>query len=462
MNPIHFIGIEGTGMSAAAHILLESNIQISGSDLHPGEKSRQFIQHGALIQQGHRAENIPANTELVVISAAIQEQNPELQEARRRNLPVIKYAQFLGKLMENKQGITVAGTHGKSTVSGMLASLLYQAELDPSFIVGAILKEFHTNSRKGQSNYFIAEACEYDHSFLNLHPYIGIITNIEPDHLDYYKTFANIIQAFHDYATLIPKQGKLIIEAKAKTYLPNNYPCSIETYSLYTKADWQVKNIQQLENHNQFTVFYKEREIGTFRIQLLGLHNIENTLPVIATGHSLNIPIATMQRAIFNYQGIERRFDILSEKPITIIDDYAHHPTEIQATLQAWQELGSFHKKYCIFQPHQASRTALFLKELATSFSHVDEIIISDIFFARDSAQDKEKIHAKTLVEEIRKNGQNAHYIGSMDAIIQYLQDNLVENDSILTMGAGTICYVAQSIATIEENKKACLKLKIG
>ena len=273
---VHFIGIEGTGMSAAARVLLESNIKISGSDLHPGVNSEEFKNKQMLIHEGHSANNISEDVNLVVISAAIPESNPELQEARRRNIPVMKYARLLGSLMEEKKGITVAGTHGKSTTSSMIATMLSEADFDPSFIIGAILKKFHTNSHKGNSPYFVVEACEYDRSFLNLHPYIGIITNIEPDHLDYYGTFENVVSAFRDYAELIPSDGCLIISEKARKYLPTEMKYTVETYGFNSNSTWQAIETKQVQNHYVFTVLHNGEEMGTFQIPLHGKHNIEN------------------------------------------------------------------------------------------------------------------------------------------------------------------------------------------
>lgn len=457
IKKVHFVGIEGTGMSAAARILAESNIRVTGSDLNPGANCKALQDKRVYISKGHYAYNISKDIDLVVISAAIPESNPEVQEARCKNIPVIKYSNLLGSLMEDKKGITIAGTHGKSTTSSMIATMLYEAGVSPSFIIGAVLKNFRSNSYKGTGNYFVAEACEYDRSFLNLHPYIGIITNIEPEHLDYYGTFENVVAAFCDYAKLIPSDGCLIISEKARKYLPSKMQCSVETYGLNEEAEWQAINIKRIKvnynysisNNYSFTVLHNGQEIGDFQVPLYGMHNIENALAAIITGYRLGLKKEKIENGLKKFKGIERRFDNLTPNSLaTIISDYAHHPTEIRATIKAWAELGNFKPKYLIFQPHQASRTLLLFDEIIDALceADADEFIICDIFFARDSAEDKAKIHAKDLVEALKKKGKNALYLGDFYKILDYLRRKIKYNTSVLVMGAGNVIEVAEKL----------------
>ena len=377
----HFIGIEGNGMSAIARILLSAGVSISGSDLNPGILSQALLQQGAVISRGHRSTNLSVDVDMVVASAAIPSTNPEMQEARRRKLPIVSYAELLGRLMKEKMGIAIAGTHGKSTTSGLFAYLLQQADVDPSFVVGAKVRQLGGNAYHGSGNYFVAEACEYNRSFLQLAPHHAIITNIEADHLDYYRDLQDIISAFRAFAAQIPHHGKLVVEYQAAQYLGSDgLDCSLQTYGIERPANWQAHNIKRDKTCYRFDVSHDGRWIGQFATALPGLHNIANSLAAIALALEIGIDCQVVQRAIESYRGVARRFEIMASAPVTVIDDYAHHPTEIKAALQALRSCMAVNTVWAVFQPHQASRTYQLLDDFAGAFSLADNIIITDIF----------------------------------------------------------------------------------
>ncbi len=447
----HFIGIEGIGMSAAASLLMTSGIFITGSDLNPAKNSSDLIKRGAVIFPGHSQENISDCTNLVVISAAIKEENPELQQARKLNLPVWKYSDILGYLISQKRGISVAGTHGKSTTSGMVSYLLNKAGFDPSFVVGAIVRQFDSNSHSGKGDFFVAEACEYDRSFLKLFSEIAIITNIEADHLDYYKDLEEIRSSFHDFCQLLPCHGLLVVEESAYPYVASDLLCQIQTYSIYKKADWQAWDIHRMDGKYHFRVTFQGEDRGNFEISLPGKHNVSNALAAIAVGYHLGIPYEILRNGIAKYQGVKRRFEVLSQEPVTIIDDYAHHPTEIKAALSALKDYKNFSKIWAVFQPHQASRTLHLLEEFAQAFSLADEVLVADIYYARDSMEIRQKIHSEVLVEKICQKGQKARYIGgSLEKIEEFLKKNLQPGDAVITLGAGSICQVSQELSSVD------------
>lgn len=459
---IHLVGCEGVGMSALAHILLRRGIQITGSDLNPGNYSHHLEQQGAGIFHGHRAENITADVELVVISAAIPESNPEVQEARRRHLPVLKYAEMLGKISSTKKTIAVAGTHGKSTTSGMVAYLLHQANLDPTFVIGAKVRQLGGNAGVGNGPYFAVEACEYDRSFLNLWPEIAIITNIEPDHLDYYKDIQEIAGAFDDFASKIPAYGLVVIEQSAAQYMSEKVKAPIQTYSIHQPAEWNISPLQDNGTTYQFHVLHHGCDIGEFEIVLPGAHNVSNALAVIAVGYHLGISVPVMQEAIKKYTGVHRRFEVLCTSPITLIDDYAHHPSKIKALLSGVVDRCRYSKLWCIWQPHQASRSWHLFNEFCNSFNVADEVIVTDIFYARDSLEYRQKVTAAQLAEGIRKQGKSARHLATFSEVQKFLEQNWQEGDAVITIGAGTITQLSQQLADVINNLEYAKNLAVA
>jgi len=460
----HFIGAGGIGMSGLAKLLMKHRATVTGSDQTVSDVVEGLCRLGARIKTGHSADNLPADTDAVVISAAVTEDNPELKLARQRKLKIYKYAEMLGLLCNCYEPIAVAGTHGKSTTAGWLVYLLKQADLDPSFIIGAEITKLHTSSgvgdgsavRRGQVHYFVAEACEYDRSFLNLKPKIGCILNIEADHLDYYKDEAEIIEAFGQFARGIKPDGVLIANGQdsnvAKVIrqcrqawpspLPTDLRC--ETFGLDENCNFYAKNIALNDGLYSFDVYHNGELLGPARIALPGSHNVLNALAVIAMATGAGLPGPKVLELLPGFTGVDRRLMLKDQiGKITILDDYAHHPTEIRASLAAIRQRYQPRRIWCVFQPHQYSRTRFLLDDFAQSFKFADITIVPEIYFVRDSESAKKQINSHVLVERIRANGAQAMFIDDFGRICDYLKNNVAAGELVVTMGAGDIWKVA-------------------
>jgi UDP-N-acetylmuramate--alanine ligase len=358
----HFIGAGGIGMSGLAALLVKHKAIVSGSDMTDAVVIQRLRESGADIKIGHKEHNLDPAADAVVISAAIREENPELKLARRLNIKVYKYAEALGKVFNFYSGIAISGTHGKSTSSAWLAHVLKLAKLDPTFIVGADIPQLEGNSGIGNGKWFVAEACEYDRSFLNLKPLIGCILNIEPDHLDYYKDEAEIVEAFCDFARGIKPAGTLVANgedknvAKVIAALAPGIQC--ETFGFTSKCNWHAENIDPGDGLFSFDVWHNDKNIGRVKINIPGRHNVANALAVMAAASNAGIEPQKVLQLLPNFTGVDRRLMLKAKlKGITILDDYAHHPTEIRASLKAIKDYYQPKKFFVIFQPHQFSRT---------------------------------------------------------------------------------------------------------
>jgi len=444
----HFIGAGGIGMSGLAKLLIKHRATVTGSDQTASGVVEGLCRLGVDVRIGHSADNLPADTDAVVISAAITENNPELKLAREKKLKIYKYAEMLGILCSCYEPITVAGTHGKSTTAGWLVYLLKQAGLDPSFIIGAEITKLHTSSGVGEGKYFVAEACEYDRSFLNLKPKIACILNIEADHLDYYKNEAEIIEAFEQFARGITPDGVLIANgqdqnvAKVIRQLPADLCC--ETFGFDENCDFYAKNLVLNDGLYSFDVYHNGELLGPARIALPGSHNVLNALAVVAMATSAGLSAQRILELLPGFTGVDRRLMLKDQiGKITILDDYAHHPTEIRASLSAIRQRYQPRRIWCVFQPHQYSRTRFLLDDFAQSFKFADITIVPEIYFVRDSQVAKKEINAQMLVERIRANGTQALFIDGFGAICDYLKRNVTSGDLVVTMGAGDIWKVA-------------------
>ncbi len=444
----HFIGAGGVGMSGLAKLLIKHKAIVTGSDQTASGAVEGLCQLGARIKTGHSADNLPADTDAVVISAAIEEDNTELKLARRRRLKIYKYAEMLGVLCNCYEPIAIAGTHGKSTTAGWLVYLLKQAGLDPSFIIGAEITKLHTSSGVGEGSYFVAEACEYDRSFLNLKPKIACILNIEADHLDYYKDEAEIIGAFEQFASGIKPGGVLIANgqdanvAKVVQQLPAGVRCG--TFGLNENCNFYARNLVQNDGLYSFEVYHNGKLLGPAKINLPGRHNVLNALAVVAAATYTALPAQKILELLPYFNGVDRRLMLKDQiGRITILDDYAHHPTEIRASLAAIRQRYQPRRIWCVFQPHQYSRTRFLLDDFAQSFKFADITIVPEIYFVRDSESAKEQINSQVLVERIRANGAQAMFIDDFGRICDYLKSNVAAGELVVTMGAGDIWKVA-------------------
>ncbi len=435
-------------MSGLAKLLIKNKAIVTGSDQTASGVTDRLCQLRADIKIGHNENNLSAETDAVVISAAIKKDNPELKLARKRGYKIKKYAQMLGILCNCYDGIAVAGTHGKSTTSGWLTYCLKQAGLEPNFIIGAEITQLGSSSGVGDGKYFVAEACEYDRSFLNLKPKIAAILNIEADHLDYYKNEEEIVDAFGEFALGVKPGGVLIANgtdlnvAKVIGKLPADLHC--ETFGLDKTCNFSAQNIQLKNGLYTFDVYHNDELLGTTKIALPGRHNILNALTVVAMAVNVGLSPQQILQLLPNFTGIDRRL-MLKEKigEITVFDDYAHHPTEIRASLEAIRQRYQPRRIWCVFQPHQYSRTRFLLDDFAESFKLANVTIVPEIYFVRDSQAAKKEINSQILVERMQANGTEAVFIDSFDRICDYLKDNITAGDLVVTMGAGDIWKVA-------------------
>jgi len=462
----HFIGAGGIGMSGLAALLVRHKALVAGSDQTGGAVIARLRSAGADIKIGHKEHNLDPATEAVVISAAITEDNPELKLARQRGIKVYKYAEMLGRLFNCYNGIAIAGTHGKSTTSGWLAYLLKLAMLDPTFIVGADIPQLSGNSGIGESKWFVAEACEYDRSFLNLKPQIGCILNIEADHLDYYKDEAEIIEAFRDFASGVKSGGVLIANgedanvAKVINRLPENLRC--ETFGFGRDCNYHPDNIEEDNGLYEFDIYHirpggqDEKLLGRTKTSIPGRHNIANALAVTASAVSAGVEAGEALRLLPGFTGVDRRLMLKAQvNGVTILDDYAHHPTEIKASLKAIRQHYQPNRLWCIFQPHQYSRTRFLLDDFAESFKLADITIMPEIYFVRDSQQSRKEVNSQVLVDRIRARGSEAMFIDGFEAICDYLTKQVHSGDVVVTMGAGDIWKVADGyIQGLRENSR--------
>ncbi len=446
---VHLIGIGGSGMRALAQMLLDSKALVSGSDQYARGTIEKLAQAGAKIATGQRDENLPERCDLVVYSAAIHEQNPELLAAQKAGCEVLKYSQMLGRLMAQRVGVAVAGTHGKSTTTAMVAYVLRQAGVDPSFIVGATVDQLGGPSGVGNGPLFLAEACEYDRSFLNLHPQIAAVLNIEEDHLDCYENLTAIVEAFKAFVCQIQPEGLLVLngEDRHTEVLRQAAVCQVETFSLANGADWSADNVTSQHGRYAMDVRYGGRLFCRLNVPLAGRHNAANALAAVALLYHAGLEGAHIAELLAGFTGTHRRMMHKAQNcGIIVLDDYAHHPTEIQVTLRAIREAYQPQRIVCVFQPHQHSRTRFLLRDFARSFGCATEVLVPDIYFVRDSALEKDYISSRDLVAQIRLNGAAALYLPSFDRIVRHLQRTLTEGDLLVTMGAGNVWEIADEI----------------
>ena len=446
---VHLIGAGGSGMRALGEMLLGRKAILTGSDQTSSGAIERLRTAGADIAIGQKPGNLPERCDLVVYSAAIHDQNPELLAARRCGCEVIKYSQMLGRLMAGRVGIAIAGTHGKSTTTAMVAYVLRAAGADPSFIVGATVDQLGGPSGVGAGKHFVAEACEFDRSFLNLRPQIGGILNIEEDHLDCYESLAGIVEAFRSFAALVPPDGLLLVNSEDRNAhaAGGAGTCEVETFGLIAGCTWTGTNFSTDRGLITMDVLYREQKFCRLSVPLPGRHNACNALAAVGLLHHAGIHREQIAELLVKFQGAQRRMTLKSQSGgITIVDDYAHHPTEIQATLRALRDHYEPKRLLCVFQPHQHSRTRFLLTDFARSFAAASEVVVPDIYFVRDSALEKDYISSQDLVAQIRLNGGSAIYLETFDEITRHVAETLREGDLVVTMGAGNIWEVADEI----------------
>lgn len=445
----HFIGIGGAGMSGLAEILMDMGHCVCGSDREASEVTAYLEQKGAQIKIGHKAENLNQN-DYLIFSSAIPQDNPEMVRARELKIPCIRRAEMLGQLFNRKFGIGVAGTHGKTSTTSMLGSILLEAEKDPTIIVGGKLQNLMTNARLGKSEFLIAEADEYDRSFLALSPRIAVITSLEEDHLDIYKDLQDLKDTFVKYANQTSFDGSVILNADDPNLIEieSRIERSILKFGLNAKADLGAQNLTFTANQSSFNIIFRNRSLGLITLNAPGRHNIQNALAATAVALELDIPFETIKAGLFAFKGVGRRFEILGqENNVLIIDDYAHHPTEVAAAIQAARS-GWDRRLVVVFQPHLFSRTRDFFADFARALDKADLIVITDIYPARE-----EPITGVTgaLIADVL---QNEHlYVPDKNNLAETLRNQTHSGDLVLFLGAGDIWKSSRKLLkSLQEN----------
>ncbi len=445
---VHMVGIAGAGMSGIARILSEQGNKVSGSDLQMNNITAKLETLGIEIFQGHSSSNIKEGVDLLVISSAIPPDNIEVVQARQLNIPVIKRGQMLADLVNRKKGIAVAGAHGKTTTTSMLYMVLSETGLDPTFIVGGELQNSDLNAKLGTCDYFVVEADESDASFLELKPYVGVITNIEDDHLDFYKSLSNLKNAFRQFVDGIRDDGFAVVygEDKCIREITAHSPRRILLYGETSDCDYFLENWRAKGLGSVFDVYSKGNKLGVIELSVPGKHNALNALATISVALELGLDFAAIKQAILTFRGAKRRFEIVGQwDNIIIVDDYAHHPTEIKATLDAARNLHQG-RLITVFQPHRFSRTKSLGKQLGEAFINSDLAIFTEIYASGE--QSIPGISGKTVFEAAGQIGCNTVYIPDFDDICKYLSENLRSNDLVITMGAGDIWKVGIELST--------------
>ena len=438
---VHMVGIGGIGMSSIAEVLLARGYEVSGSDLQRSDVTLNLERLGATVHEGHAAEHI-TDADVVVYSSAVKPgENPETVEAQRRLIPIIKRAEMLGELMRMKYGIGVAGTHGKTTTTTMVGLVTKESGFDPTIIVGGKVAVFGSNAVSGEGDLIIIEADEYDRTFLKLTPALAVITNIEADHLDIYEDLEDIKEAFVEFANTVPFFGAAILcldDLNARSIVGEIHRRVI-TYGTSRQATVRAESVEQVGASTKFDVYRGAERLGGVALHAPGLHNVRNALAAIAVGLELDVPFESISEALVKYTGVDRRFQVKGEaKGILVVDDYAHHPTEIAATLEAAARGWPERRIVAVFQPHLYSRTQDLADDFARAFYDADVLVLTDIYGARE--EPREGVDGMLLVDLARRYGhRDVHYVADKAELATYLTALTTSGDLVVTMGAGDI-----------------------
>lgn len=446
---IHFIGIGGISMSGFAELLHSQGFTISGSDQNETKITLHLENQGIKVMYGQCKENITKDIDLIVYTAAIGKDNEEFIASVESGIPMMDRAQMVGQVMKNyERAIAISGTHGKTTTTSMVSHILLAAKMDPTISVGGILKAIDGNLRIGHSENFVTEACEYTNSFLKFHPTIGIILNIEEDHMDFFHDIGEIRESFYNFTNLLPENGLLIINGDINNHseISRDTKAKVVTYSTTdSSCDYYADNISFDESgYGSFDLIENGSKVDHIALSVVGTHNISNALSAVALARHLQISIDDIKEGLLSFKGTDRRFEYKGElSGITIIDDYAHHPTEIKATLEAAKKYPS-KRTWVVFQPHTYTRTKAFLDDFATALSLADKVVLADIYAAREV--DTGEVSSKDILERLQKLGTDAYYFPSFDEIENFLLENCIQGDLLITMGAGNVVNIGESL----------------
>jgi len=441
IKKLHFVGIGGIGMSGLAEILVDQGFTITGSDRAANDNTERLERLGIRVAVGHKTENLDPDADVLVYSSAIPPENPEIVAAHKRNIPVIRRAEMLAEVMRLKYGIGIAGTHGKTTTTSMVSLVLMEGGVDPTVIVGGRLHGLAgSNARMGKGEFIVVEADEYDRSFLSITPTIAVLTTLETDHLDCYRDLEDIKSAFIQFAAKVPFYGFVVLcldEPALQDIMPN-IKKKIITYGLNGQADLQAVELVHKQNRTRFTVIRGGSELGSIELQIPGKHNVQNALAAIAVGLELGVSFENVKKGIEKFTGVFRRWEVKADvKNITVVDDYAHHPTEIKATLSG-VKAGWRRRVICVFQPHLYSRTRDFYDEFGRSFFNADVLVITDVYPARE--EPIQGVSGELIANAAKVFGhKQVHYVPDKTTVPAFLMSMKQEGDIIITMGAGDI-----------------------
>ncbi len=447
---VHFVGIGGTGMSGIAEVLLSLGYSVSGSDLRATAVTQRLRNLGAAVYEGHSEENVHG-AHVVVASSAVRLENPELAEAHRLKIPIIPRAEMLAELMRLKCGIAVAGAHGKTTTTSLIASVLAAADLDPTFVVGGRLNHAGTGGRLGQGEYMVVEADESDRSFLLLNPVVAVVTTIDREHLDQYSSLADIQQAFIQFVNRVPFYGVAVLcmdDPSVQAITPR-VKRPVMTYGLSSQADVLITDVRPLSMGSEFRLSHHGEDLGIFRLPTPpGLHNVRNAAAAVAVGLHLNLPIELIRLGLARFGGVGRRFEVKGPfNGVTLVDDYGHHPAEIRATLRAARDC-NFKRLLVLFQPHRYSRTQHLWDDFSRAFNHADLLVVTDIYPAGE--QPIPGITGAALAEAILDAGhRHVFYMQSMQDAIEFLLREARPGDAVMAIGAGSVGRALEQLALL-------------
>ena len=444
---VHFVGIGGIGMSGIAEVLLTLGYQVSGSDVKPSAITERLAKLGAEIYVGHQASNI-GGAKALVVTSALDPTNPEVAEARRLQIPVIPRGELLAELMRLKFGIAIAGSHGKTTTTSMVASIFHAADLDPTVVVGGKVAAMQgSNARVGKSTILVVESDESDGSFLKLAPIVAVVTNIDREHLDHYASLEGVQKAFTEFVNRVPFYGAAILcmeDENIQQIFPNVNRRTI-TYGRSAQVDLQIENISLGASGSDFSVRRNGRQLGDFHLDVPGIHNVLNATAAIGVGLEMDVAVEKIREGLAAFTGVDRRFSVRgTARGVTVVDDYGHHPTEIRATLAA-AKLAPYARVHVLFQPHRFSRTKFLLEEFGTAFHQADDLFLLDIYGASEPSI--EGVNSQVLVEKIRSYGHRAaHYAPTMEEGIAAIAAAAQPGDLVITLGAGSVSQAADKI----------------
>ena len=453
---IHLIGIGGAGLSAIARVLLQQGAQVSGSDLLLSPVAQALARDGARVLVGHQAENV-AGADLVVLSSAVPGSNVEVLAARAAGIPVLKRPELLGRMMDGSTGVAIAGTHGKTTTTAMIASILLEAGCDPTFIVGGVLANLGTNARAGKGPHFVVEADEYDHTFLSLRPRVAVVTNVEHDHPDCYPTFADFRAAFEQFTALVLREGLLAVcwddpVARELGQRRQAQGGAVAYFGLGVGAAWKAEDVRpNLAGGVGFLAAHEEQLLGLVLLRVPGVHNASNAMAALAVADFLGVPFGVASRALTEFRGVGRRFELKGEAGgVTVVDDYAHHPTEIRATLQAARVRFPDRSLWAVWQPHTYSRTRALLSDFAQAFKAADRVIVLPIYAARET--DSLGVSSTDVVTAMRHS--DVRCARSLDEAVVWLGTEVQPGDVVLTLGAGDGYRVGEWLLEVLANQR--------